>query len=91
VPYLSFLIRLWFESSLPAAASAPEWHAEVEHIQSGRRWAFDSLDELLEFVRQQAESLAEGDADTSQAVISLKTKRRVEDNEKVRKEDWQCQ
>lgn len=54
--YASFLLRLWSESSA-ASVPAPDWHAEVEHIQSGERWTFDSLDELLEFLRQQADRL----------------------------------
>ncbi|MFQ3662884.1 MAG: hypothetical protein SNJ69_10880 [Chloroflexaceae bacterium] len=36
----------------------PNWHGEVEHIQSGGRWTFSSPDELLGFLRQQAEDLA---------------------------------
>jgi hypothetical protein len=55
--YASFLLRLWSESSLPASAPAPDWHAEIEHIQSGERWTFDSLEELLEFLQQQADRL----------------------------------
>jgi hypothetical protein len=53
--YISFLIRLWREESpeLPEATAA--WEGEVEHIQSGRRWTFDTLDELLSFLRRQAE------------------------------------
>ncbi len=53
VQYASFLIRLWREGS-PSDASQ-EWRGEVEHIQSGQRWSFNTLDEMLSFVRQQAE------------------------------------
>ncbi len=42
-----------------AGAGTPEppvaWHGEVEHIQSGRRWAFGTVDELLAFLRKQAD------------------------------------
>ncbi len=31
--------------------------SEVEHIQSGQRWSFGSLDEMLDFLRQQAGAL----------------------------------
>ncbi len=55
VEYASFLIRLW-RTSPPAHPLAEEgaWHSEVEHIQSGRRWTFDTLDEVLGFLRRQA-------------------------------------
>ena len=55
VEYASFLIRLWREVSADATASLTDWCSEVEHIQSGQRWTFGSLDELLDFVRQKAE------------------------------------
>jgi hypothetical protein len=29
----------------------------VEHIQTGERWAFGSLDELLEFLRSESEDV----------------------------------
>jgi len=37
------------------AESAADWRSEVEHIQTGRRWTFNTLDELLGFLRRQAE------------------------------------
>lgn len=51
--YTSFLIRLWREAG--ARERAADWHAEVEHIQTNRLWTFDSLDEVLIFLRRQAE------------------------------------
>lgn len=51
--YTSFLIRLWREAG--ASAPATDWHGEVEHIQTNQRWTFDSLDEVLNFLRRQAE------------------------------------
>jgi hypothetical protein len=57
--YASFLLRLWSESSVSASVPAPDWHAEIEQIQSGERWTFGNLDELLEFLRQQADRLAQ--------------------------------
>ncbi len=55
VEYTSFLIRLWREVNPDPHAPPAEWHGEVEHIQSDRRWAFSSLDEVLAFLRRQAE------------------------------------
>lgn len=59
IEYASFLVRLWQEATPPLegeekGGEVSEWHGEVEHIQSGRRWAFSSLDEVLAFLRQQA-------------------------------------
>ncbi|MFQ6102263.1 MAG: hypothetical protein ACE5OS_13670 [Anaerolineae bacterium] len=56
IEYASFLIRLWREASANATAPAADWQGEVEHIQSGRRWTFSTLDELLGFLRRQAEA-----------------------------------
>jgi hypothetical protein len=53
--YLSFLIRLWREPTLELPEAAADWQGEVEHIQSGQRWTFSTLDELLGFLRRQAE------------------------------------
>ncbi len=54
--YVSFLIRMWREQNPGQPESAADWHSEIEHIQSGRRWVFNTLDELLVFLRQQAEN-----------------------------------
>jgi len=53
--YTSFLIRLWRE---PPASLAPEagdrdWLVQVEHIPSGERQYFTSLEELFDFIRAQ--------------------------------------
>jgi len=66
IEYTSFLIRVWREPTPPHSASrpelggseggqggAPDWQGEVEHIQTGERWSFNSLDELLGFLRRQ--------------------------------------
>ena len=54
--YMSFLIRLWQEEKEPGVPeSIDDWQGEIEHIQTGQRWTFDSLEALLEFVRQQTE------------------------------------
>jgi hypothetical protein len=56
VTYLSFLVRLWCENEPAASDPCPQWQGEVEHIQSGQQWKFNSLDELLEFLRRQIEN-----------------------------------
>ncbi len=56
--YLSFLIRMW--RATPLQKEKPLWQCEVEHIQSGRRWRFGSLDELLSFL-EKVENLTESD------------------------------
>ena len=55
IEYASFLIRLWREAGADTAVLLTDWCSEVEHIQTGQRWAFSTLDELLEFLRQELE------------------------------------
>lgn len=55
IEYASFLIRLWRERSPERQEPTADWRSEVEHIQSGRRWTFSTLDEMLGFLRRQAE------------------------------------
>ncbi len=57
--YISFLIRLWREPTSELPEQAAGWQGEVEHIQSGRRWLFESLDQLFASIRQEAEGLEE--------------------------------
>ena len=66
IEYASFLIRVWRDATPPHSPYPPElggaeggtdWQGEVEHIQTGERWSFSTLDELLGFLRRQAESL----------------------------------
>jgi len=42
--YVSFLIRLWPESTGPP--EPVRWQGELERIQTGERSRFDSLEEL---------------------------------------------
>ena len=55
IEYASFLIRLWREAGADTTALLIDWCSEVEHIQTGQRWTFSTLDELLEFLRQELE------------------------------------
>jgi hypothetical protein len=54
--YISFLIRLWREESPELPEAIADWQGEVEHIQTGRRWTFGTLHELLSFLRRQVEA-----------------------------------
>lgn len=47
--YLSFIVRLWKEGVPPHIDVSTDWEGEIEHIQSGRRWRFHSLAELMAF------------------------------------------
>jgi hypothetical protein len=53
--YASFLVRIWLEPSPELPETIGDWRSEVEHIQSGRRWTFNTLDALLDFLRQWTE------------------------------------
>ena len=54
--YASFLVRLWREAGADATAPVADWQGEIEHIQSGHRWTFGTLDETLDFLRRQADA-----------------------------------
>lgn len=48
--YASFLIRLWCDQ---LSRHAPcDWHAEVEHVQTGIRWKFGTPADLFAFLEQ---------------------------------------
>ena len=57
--YISFLVRLWREPTSELPEQAAGWQGEVEHIQSGRRWRFDGLDQLFAAIRRQVEGREE--------------------------------
>lgn len=48
-------LRIRQEHSPDVPQTDVEWHGEVEHIQSGAQWTFQTLDELLGFLRRVAE------------------------------------
>ncbi len=50
ITYLSLLVRMWHEEDSKAAATPGDWHSEVEHIQSGQQWKFETLNDLVNFV-----------------------------------------
>ena len=47
--YMSFLVRLWRDHP---ASDQPCWQGEIEHIQTGTRCRFSSLEELLALLRR---------------------------------------
>ncbi|MGD8969222.1 MAG: hypothetical protein PVI07_17090 [Anaerolineae bacterium] len=57
IQYASLLIRLWREVAADTQDLTADWHSEVEHIQTGQRWEFGSLEELLNFLRQESEDV----------------------------------
>jgi hypothetical protein len=48
--YMSFLVRLWRDQ--PGNVQYCDWHGEIEHIQTGARWSFSTLETLLIFLHQ---------------------------------------
>jgi hypothetical protein len=44
VEYASFIIRIWRMTGLDAQGNPYNWQSEVEHIQSGKTWTFDTLE-----------------------------------------------
>jgi len=55
--YTSFLVRLWRDPRPQPSERPAAWQGEVEHIQSGRRSTFDSLDDLLDILHRQVAAL----------------------------------
>ena len=62
--YISFVVRLWRDPAGDPARG--RWQGEVEHIQSGVRWNFSTLHDLLAFLNQAAAAprlMPQSDAD----------------------------
>ncbi|MFW6136165.1 MAG: hypothetical protein ACOC7N_05030 [Chloroflexota bacterium] len=55
IEYASFLVRLWRQVGGEPLDSPLDWHSEVEHIQTGECWSFQTLEELFDFLRCEAE------------------------------------
>lgn len=51
--YSSFLVRLWH-----SAQEGESWQGEVEHIQTGHRYVFSDLTELLNLLQQQTSEMS---------------------------------
>jgi hypothetical protein len=54
--YASFIVRLWRLAGSLNSEMPVSWHSEVEHIQSGQTWKFSTFDQLIGFLKQQAEN-----------------------------------
>jgi len=52
VQYASFLVRLWRLPGQNGNGISTRWQSEVEHIQSGKSWRFNTLEELSTFLQQ---------------------------------------
>lgn len=44
-PYASFLLRIWREPGDP-----PAWRGSIQHVQSGHKCYFQSLERPMEFI-----------------------------------------
>lgn len=55
IAYASFFVRVWRSVDGDLAHSSAGWHSEIEHIQTGERWGFERLQELLDFLRREAQ------------------------------------
>ena len=51
--YISFLVRFYCDTGPGPSGPSPDWHGEVEHIQTGQRQQLDSLEEVFKYLRQQ--------------------------------------
>jgi hypothetical protein len=65
IHYASFLVRLWREETADLSQQSTNWESEVEHIQTGDRWEFDTLDQMLAFLRREV-----GGAGTLSTVVN---------------------
>jgi len=55
--YASFLVRMWREGDSSRGTPTACWQGEVQHIQTSQCGTFSTMDELLSFLRRQAEDL----------------------------------
>jgi hypothetical protein len=55
--YVSFVVRLWRELGQATPEPLTDWYSEVECLQTGQRWTYHTLEALLDFLRQQLQSL----------------------------------
>lgn len=60
ISYASYLLRLWRTAKGSSPLLAQDWEGEVDHLQSGQRWTFAGLDQLIEILAQ--ERLQAGDS-----------------------------
>jgi hypothetical protein len=51
--YASFIVRVWRKVNSAVEDAPYQWLGEIEHLQSGRRWKFETLDDVPELLRRQ--------------------------------------
>lgn len=49
-PYASFLVRIWREPGDP-----PTWRGSIQHVQSGHKCYFQSLERPMRFIEETIE------------------------------------
>lgn len=49
IPYQAFLLRIWCVE----ARGRRSWRATLQCVDTGKRWGFDELDALLDFLKEQ--------------------------------------
>ncbi len=59
----SFIVRIWWESDLTRPDGRSLWRGRVQHVASGRTQGFQSLEDLLRFIRLWAEVGDDGEDD----------------------------
>ncbi len=55
IEYGSFLIRIWRTIGTDPADRESGWKSEMDHIQSGHSWSFNSIEELFAFLQEFSE------------------------------------
>ncbi len=55
----SFLVRVRWEEAINQTQADFSFQGEVEHIQSGRRWVFGDLADLVTLIQSQVEKIGE--------------------------------
>jgi hypothetical protein len=58
--YASFLLRCWHETGATGEMIIPGWHVEIENIQSGDKYSFDHLEDLLVFLQRNLPEINDG-------------------------------
>lgn len=61
--YHSYLVRFWREDV--GVEPEGEWRGEVESVQTGHKWRFDSLEAMAQFLNTEAQELTRLAEDTS--------------------------
>ena len=54
--YASYLVRIWCTDESGSPLGVNDWQGEVEHIQSGRRTGFASVEEMTGLLLREGRS-----------------------------------